>query len=102
MTQLVTYLEGLGLVERVADPGDGRAVIVRPTAAAHRGYEVARRRVAEIEAAWEAHVGSRRWSAFKKTLLELAAAPPLQSDSGFKGAKTLEGSSFQPTPGTSM
>src|SRR5438552_4089394 len=42
VTQLVSYLEGLGLVERLPDPDDGRAVIVRPTAAAHRGYEVAR------------------------------------------------------------
>ena len=75
VTQLVTYLEGLGLVERVPDPDDGRAVIVRPTAAAHRGYEVARQRLAEIEEAWEARVGPRRWAAFRKTLLELSELP---------------------------
>lgn len=73
ITQLVAHLEGLGLVERIADPDDGRGVIVRPTAAADRGYEVARRALAEIEARWEAEVGNRTWIAVSEALERLAA-----------------------------
>src|SRR4051812_29573542 len=43
ITQLVTHLEKHGLVERLPDPTDGRAVIVRPTAAAELGYERSRK-----------------------------------------------------------
>jgi DNA-binding MarR family transcriptional regulator len=72
ITQLVAHLEGLGLVERIADPDDGRGVIVRPTLAADRGYEVARRALAEIEARWEAEVGSRTWTLITDALERLA------------------------------
>ena len=72
ITQLVAHLEGLGLVERIADPDDGRGVIVRPTAAADRGYEVARRALAEIEARWEAEVGNRTWATVSEALERLA------------------------------
>jgi DNA-binding MarR family transcriptional regulator len=51
MTRLVTGLEGDGYVERVADPRDGRAVIVRATAKGRRVLERGRRlRVEQVEA----------------------------------------------------
>jgi DNA-binding MarR family transcriptional regulator len=72
VTQTVAQLERLGLVERVPDPADGRAVVVRPTPAAEGGYEAGRRRLAELEAEWEALVGARRWATFRAVLSEVA------------------------------
>jgi DNA-binding MarR family transcriptional regulator len=72
VTQLVSYLEAHGLVERVSDPADGRAVLVRPTEAANRGYELGRARLAEIEAGWKEQVGEDRWRTFKAVLEEVA------------------------------
>src|SRR3981081_1489545 len=48
-SQLVTWLERHGLVERVPDPADRRATLVRATGAADAGFRAARHRYAEIE-----------------------------------------------------
>jgi DNA-binding MarR family transcriptional regulator len=72
VTQLVGYLEAHGYLERVSDPADGRAVLVRPTEAANRGYELGRARLAELEASWEERVGEDRWRTFKTVLEEVA------------------------------
>src|ERR687886_1924675 len=72
VTQLVSYLEAHGYLERVSDPADGRAVLVRPTEAANRGYELGRARLAELEASWEERVGEDRWRTFKTVLEEVA------------------------------
>ena len=71
-TQIVSYLERHGYLERVRDPSDGRGVIVRPTAAAERGYELARARLAELEDSWRRRVGQERWDTFRGVLDELA------------------------------
>ena len=73
VTQLVSYLEDHGLLERVPDPNDGRGVIVVPTAAAHEGYEAGRARIGELEDGWRARIGERRWATFRSVLEELAA-----------------------------
>jgi DNA-binding MarR family transcriptional regulator len=72
VTQLVSHLEEHGLLKRISDPRDGRGVIVKPTRAAHLGYEAGRRRIAELEDQWAEHVGARRWAIFKSVLEELA------------------------------
>jgi DNA-binding MarR family transcriptional regulator len=52
MAQLVCELEERGIVERVADPVDGRARLVRLTAEGRERVRVARREIAEIEKKW--------------------------------------------------
>jgi DNA-binding MarR family transcriptional regulator len=71
-TQIVTHLERLGYVERVRHSSDGRGVVVRPTATAERGYELARRRLADLEEAWRRRVGTERWQTFRAVLDEIA------------------------------
>ena len=73
VTQLAQHLERLGLVERVADPSDGRAVIVRPTAASAHGYRVGRQVVDELEHVWSERLGERRFRQFKAMLEEVVA-----------------------------
>ena len=48
---------------------------MRPTKAASRGYEVARRAFAEMEEAWEREVGPRNWTIVKRSLQRLTAVP---------------------------
>jgi DNA-binding MarR family transcriptional regulator len=71
-TQLVAHLERHGYLQRIRHPSDGRGVIVRPTAAAERGYELARKRLTDLEAAWRRRVGTERWETFRAVLDEIA------------------------------
>jgi DNA-binding MarR family transcriptional regulator len=57
MSELVNGLQGLGYVERVPDPEDGRARLVRLTPAGRALQRVALREIAKIEAAWSARLG---------------------------------------------
>src|SRR6476619_6761464 len=57
---LVDRLENAGYVERVPDPTDGRARLVRLTDKAQALMPVARAEEAQIEREWEAHLGPRR------------------------------------------
>jgi DNA-binding MarR family transcriptional regulator len=72
VSQLVTDLERQGLVERVPDPTDGRAALIRATPAADRGFRIARKRLAEIEREWEQHIGEGHLTALAMTLDDLA------------------------------
>ena len=69
MGQLVTDLEQLGAVERVDDPQDGRAKLVRFTRAGveaiHHGLSVLR----EIEQELEQVLGKRRMRELHQALL---------------------------------
>lgn len=71
VSQIASHLERYGLIERVPDPTDGRAMLIRATPAADKGFRVARKRIAQIEQAWEARVGARRLAQLEKTLIEL-------------------------------
>ena len=71
--QLVARLEERGLVERAADPADGRAMIIRPTADARKAYRVARVAIAAIEDEWRAQLGPRNLVALDRYLTALEA-----------------------------
>ncbi len=77
---LVNGLEAAGYVERVPDPSDGRARLVRLTARGRLGLPQARAEEARIEAEWEAQLGRRRMEALRSALWELAllADPDLE------------------------
>lgn len=72
MGYLVAYLEAHGYVERVPDPNDGRAQIVRRTA---KGWEVnrlARRVVEDIQQEWTKQLGQERMEELLRALHALA------------------------------
>ncbi|ANZ42067.1 MarR family transcriptional regulator [Lentzea guizhouensis] len=65
---LVDQLEKAGYVERVPDPTDGRARLVRVTAKAEEAVPVADAEMARIEAEWEQHIGKRRMTQLREAL----------------------------------
>ena len=74
----VDDLERLGYTERVADPGDRRAKLVRLTDRGRAAATEAGRILAGIEADWAAHLGPRRARALRRSLEDLHAVvwPP--------------------------
>lgn len=72
--EAVSDLERLGYVERVPDPDDGRAKIIRLTergASAQRaGFQI----IAEIEREWTARFGKERVEALRAILLDITGA----------------------------
>ena len=68
---LVDDLERLGYVERVPDPSDGRAKLVRLTERGLRAQDEARAIVAGIERDWSALVGERHFAALRAELARL-------------------------------
>jgi DNA-binding MarR family transcriptional regulator len=71
MGELVDHLERHGYVERVPDPTDGRAKLVRLTERGHALYALAGQLVRELEAAWAAAIGERKFRQLKRLLAEL-------------------------------
>ncbi len=65
---LVDQLERAGYVERVADPLDGRAKLVRPTPRARAIGDLADAEVAAALREWEAHVGATRMRQLEETM----------------------------------
>ena len=70
-TALVDKLERAGYVERVPDPTDGRARLVRLTSRAQAAIPIARAEEARIEAEWEEHLGSHRMAQLRDALISL-------------------------------
>jgi DNA-binding MarR family transcriptional regulator len=70
-TALVDKLERAGYVERVPDPSDGRARLVRMTPRAEAALPVARAEEARIEAEWEARLGTERMDQLREALTAL-------------------------------
>src|SRR5918998_4003416 len=60
MAELVAHLERSGYVERVPDPDDRRAKLVRATRKGGEVYAIAREFVAELEARWTARLGEEK------------------------------------------
>src|SRR3954469_2425247 len=68
---LVGQLEAAGYVERVPDPSDRRARLVRLTARADRVVAVANTEVERVLSEWADHVGVDRLQQMHETLLDL-------------------------------
>jgi DNA-binding MarR family transcriptional regulator len=73
MGELVAHLEAHGYVERVPDPSDGRAKLVRATRSGRATYPLAREAIAEVEARWAERIGERRLAQLRELLEELDA-----------------------------
>jgi DNA-binding MarR family transcriptional regulator len=74
MAQLVAHLEAHGYVERVADPGDRRAKLVRATDRGRDVYTIARELMAEVDAHLTERLGEAKLRRLRALLAELDAA----------------------------
>jgi DNA-binding MarR family transcriptional regulator len=74
MAELVAHLERHGYVERIPDPGDRRAKLVRATERGKEVYALAREVVAEIEREWTKRLGKAKMSRLRELLVELNEA----------------------------
>ena len=71
MAQLVAHLEEHGYVERVPDPGDGRAKLVRTTARGRAVFAVAREFVKEVDERLDERLGPAKVQRLRALLKEL-------------------------------
>jgi DNA-binding MarR family transcriptional regulator len=71
MAELVAHLESHGYVERVPDPADGRAKLVRATAKAGEVYEIVQEVIVEIDREWTQLLGKRKMAELTELLTEL-------------------------------
>lgn len=68
---LVDQLQRAGYVERVADPTDARARLVRVARRGRRASAVAAVAVAEVETEWAEHLGQRRFNDLRASMTRL-------------------------------
>jgi DNA-binding MarR family transcriptional regulator len=68
---LVDQLEKAGYVERVPDPSDARARLVRVAPRGAKAVSATAGVIDEIEAEWEAHLGAQRMARLRETLADL-------------------------------
>ena len=89
MGELIDELEAAGYVERIADPDDRRAKLIKPTRKTLARQRLAREVNAEIEATYLARLGETRYRQLRRTLAELVeltgsgeevAQPPRRGD----------------------
>ena len=73
MGYLVDDLEALGYVERVPDPPDRRAKVVRLTARGQAVEETVRTVIRQIEADWAAQLGQKEYQHLTRLLRALIA-----------------------------
>ena len=66
-------LDHAGYVERVPDPSDRRAKLVRATRRGKQVYAIAREVVAELEQQWTRRIGKARMRELRETLEQLNA-----------------------------
>ncbi|MGY2063781.1 MarR family winged helix-turn-helix transcriptional regulator [Nocardia gipuzkoensis] len=65
---LVDQLERAKYVERVPDPSDGRARLVRMSARGRRGVVLANAEAARVQDEWAAHLGARQMGQLRTIL----------------------------------
>jgi DNA-binding MarR family transcriptional regulator len=68
---LVDQLERAGYVERVPDPSDARARLVRIAERGHQAIPLAAEVVSQVEAEWIEHLGKRRMGQLREILTKL-------------------------------
>jgi DNA-binding MarR family transcriptional regulator len=71
MASLVEHLESRGYVERITDPTDGRAKLVRATERGREVFAIVRELVAEIDARLLARLGAAKLAQLRTLLQEL-------------------------------
>jgi DNA-binding MarR family transcriptional regulator len=76
MAELVAHLERHGYVERVPDPADRRAKLVRATPKGEEVYAIAREFVRELENEWSRRLGRSKLRQLRELLEELNAILP--------------------------
>jgi DNA-binding MarR family transcriptional regulator len=74
MAELVAHLERHDYVERVPDPSDRRAKLVRSTSRGREVFAIAGEVAAELERDWTERVGKARMGELRATLTELNEA----------------------------
>ena len=68
---LIDQLERAGYLERVPDPTDGRARVVRITTLGRNVIQVATEEQARVEAEWAAHLGRSASDRLRRALIQL-------------------------------
>lgn len=71
--EVTTELERLGYVERVPDPNDGRAKIIRLTERGRAAQSLGLGIIEEIEQEWAEHYGAERVAALRDALEAITA-----------------------------
>jgi len=71
--EVVTDLQQLGYVERIPDPSDGRAKIIRLTARGHEGQALGWKLINDIEREWTERFGADRIAALREALEAVTA-----------------------------
>jgi DNA-binding MarR family transcriptional regulator len=66
--EVTSDLEGRGYLERVADPSDGRAKIIRLTPRGREAYTIGRQLIDELEREWAERYGEERVAALRDAL----------------------------------
>ena len=74
MGYLVDYLEGHGYLQRVRDPADQRAQVIRVTAKARKLDDAVEAVLEELHAAWAGRIGKRKFRQLRELLGELVLA----------------------------
>ncbi len=68
---LVDQLQSAGYVERVADPSDARARLIRLSERGRTAADMAAGVVRDVERDWRRHLGAKRWGQLREALVRL-------------------------------
>lgn len=96
---LVDQLQEGGYVERVADPSDARARLIRFTPRGRAVVALARAAQHEVEQEWLAHLGAKRTDALLDTLTRLRSITDPYLEDTPSAEAALTGSPSRPTRG---